>query len=345
MLTSKQLAATKTQLPPCCLQIHPVNHKIIFVGTYKLEKESGLRQGTIETYSTTDGQFQLLNQTKAPLAILDLKFSPSNSNRLVLAHSTGIVSVWSIDPVSFILTKEHDYEISEESILVTSIFFNPSDHNQVLCTLTSGAALMLDLTTGLVEELDAAHDLECWTGAFGSLGPCKSVVFTGGDDSKLIAHDLRTKEKIWATNHRHHDAGVVSILCPNENWLGSQPNSLWTGSYDDCLRVFDVRYLESDDGPALYQSLLPTETSKKNIGGGVWRLVPSPISNDVLACCMYDGARIIEPQEGGSFEVIRYFKGDHESMVYGADWKDPSSVITCSFYDNVLHEWLPEITE
>lgn len=344
MLFSKQLAATKTQLPPCCLQIHPLNHKIVFVGTYDLEKVSGLRHGSIETYSTADGLFELLKQATAPLAILDLKFNPSDPCCLILAHSTGIISVWSVDPQTFVLTKKHEYEVSKNSTLVTSIFFNPSDQNQLLCTLTSGAALMLDLTTGLVEEFNAYHDLECWTGAFGQLGPCKNVVFTGGDDSKLIAHDIRTKEKIWATNHRHHDAGVVSILSPHEKWLNSQPNCLWTGSYDDCLRVFDVRYLDSDEGPVLYQSLLPTESTKKNLGGGVWRLIPSPTSNDVLSCCMYDGARIIEPQEGGSFEVRRYFKGNHESMVYGADWKDPDSVTTCSFYDNVLHQWLPKVT-
>lgn len=343
METAKRIAVTQTKLPPCCLQIYPENHEICFVGTYKLEKPSGLRHGSIETYIFKDGQFTLSSETPTNLAILDLKISPSDPSIMVLAHSVGTVQSWRIDPKSYELTLIQEYNLCHESILVTSTLFNPFNSSQLLCTLTSGAALILDLTSSSVEMMDTVHDLECWTGNFGQLGPCQNVVFTGGDDSKLIAHDSRSKEKIWATNHRHHDAGVVLILSPSDRWLSSRPNDLWTGSYDDCLRVFDVRYLEGDDGPLLFQSLLPTESYKKNLNGGVWRLIPAPDSEQVLACCMYDGARIIEPTSG-KFEVKRYFKGDHESMCYGGDWRDPNLVVTCSFYDNIIQQWLPHET-
>ncbi|WPK24836.1 hypothetical protein PUMCH_002128 [Australozyma saopauloensis] len=344
METAKRLAVTESKLPPCCLQIHPANTSVVYLGTYKLEKPSGLRHGSIETYDIVDGQFTLRSETKTELAILDLKFNPSDQRCLVLAHSTGIVKIWDVSADTYDLTLKQEYSITENDILVTSVFFNPLNCNELLCTLTSGEALILDLTKGDYETFDATHDLECWTGGFGQIGPCGNIVFTGGDDSKLIAHDSRTKEKVWATNHRHHDAGVVLILCPNESWLNFRPNDLWTGSYDDCLRIFDVRHLDGDDGPYLYQSLLPTETYKQNLGGGVWRLIPSPDSDMVLACCMYDGARIIKPGTS-SFECVRYFKGDHESMCYGGDWKDPSSVITCSFYDNIIQQWLPTQTQ
>lgn len=338
--TAKRLAVTQSKLPPCCLQIHPDNHQICFVGTYKLEKPSGLRHGSIETYVIKDGEFTLTCETPTNLAILDLKISPTDPNIMVLAHSVGVVRTWRIDPQAYSLELIQEYTLCDETTLVTSIFFNPSNSHQLLCTLTSGEALILDLNTGSAESMDTVHDLECWTGNFGQMGPCKDVVFTGGDDSKLIAHDLRSKEKIWTTNHRHHDAGVVLILSPNELWLNTRPNDLWTGSYDDCLRVFDVRYLDGDEGPYLYQALLPIESFKNNLNGGVWRLIPSPDTDLVLACCMYDGARIIEPKSG-KFEVKRYFKGDHESMCYGGDWKEPNLVVTCSFYDNVIQQWLP----
>lgn len=344
MKVAKRYAHTTAKLPPCCLQIYPLEHLVVFVGTYKLEKPSGLRHGSIERYTVAEGKFSLEDEITIELAILDLKFSPSDPSCLALAHSTGSVKVWRIDPQTLLVVQAHEYAISDDSTLVTSVFFNPSNQSQLLCTLTSGEALILDLTSGNTERLNSTHELECWTGAFGQMGPCADVLFTGGDDSKLIAHDLRTSEKVWATNHRHHDAGVVLVLCPNELWLHTRPNDIWTGSYDDCLRVFDVRYLDGDDGTYLYQSLLPTERTKIQLGGGVWRLIPAPDSDLVLACCMYDGARLIKP-ESTHVEVTRYFKGDHESMCYGGDWKDPEVVVTCSFYDNVIQQWLPEETE
>lgn len=340
MKIAQRLAITTIQLPPCSLQIFPLNNEIVFIGTYKLEKLSGSRHGSIETYRLKENQFTLLDSTPTSQAILDLKFHPAKPTFLVLAHSSGIVRAWTVDPETYVLESSREYSLSQEDTLVTSIFFNPTDTNMLLCTLTSGAALILDLVSGAQETFDSAHELECWTGAFGQLGPCQNIVFTGGDDSRLIARDIRTKEKVWATDHRHHEAGVVLILCPSDKWLSSRPNDLWTGSYDDCLRTFDVRNISGVDGrPTLFLSLLPMETSKTNLGGGVWRLIPSPDSEQVLACCMYDGARIVRPK-GSSIEVGRYFKGDHESMCYGGDWVDTESAVTCSFNDSIVQQWL-----
>jgi diphthamide biosynthesis protein 7 len=53
---------------------------------------------------------------------------------------------------------------------------------------------------------------------------------------------------------------------------------------------------------------------------------------------MYDGARIVEHNE--TFNVMKYFKNDHESMVYGCDWSlDGDRIASCSFYDNVIQIW------
>lgn len=339
MQTAKRTAVTKTELPPCCLRVHPADHTLVILGTYKLEKESGLRHGSLDVYRMENGQFQLLESQPTALAVLDLKFSPDGAT-LVLAHSTGNVTVWKYTES---LEKVKDIQVLDTESLATSVFFAPANPNTLLVTSTSGEACMLDLTTQESTTFDGTHTLECWTGAFGEAGPARDVVFTGGDDGRLLAHDLRSNSQIWSTNHRHHDAGVVLVLCPGEKWLAGRPNDLWTGSYDDCLRVFDLRKLDGENGPYLYSSLLPQETQKENLNGGVWRLIPAPDSDDVLACCMYDGARIIHPKDG-DFEVARYFKGDHESMCYGGDWQAPGTVVTCSFYDNVVQLWLPTET-
>ncbi|GEQ69151.1 hypothetical protein JCM33374_g2822 [Metschnikowia sp. JCM 33374] len=341
MITAKRLAKTEASLPPCCLRVHPDDHSLVFLGTYKLEKESGIRHGSIEIHRINEATFTQEVSVTTRSAILDLKFSPVDSSVLVSAHSTGEIIIWRFQDE---LSQVNTLQISEDTNLVTSIFFSPFEPQKLLATLTSGESLLVDLESGDFEPFLTTHSLECWTGAFGEAGPSKNVIFTGGDDAKLIAHDLRTMGKIWSTNHRHHDAGVVSILSPGENWMNHKPNDLWTGSYDDNLRIFDLRKLDGDEGPYLYSSLLPMEKQKENLNGGVWRLIPAPDSDNVLACCMYDGARIITPTADG-MGVSRYFKGDHESMCYGGDWQDPRSIVTCSFYDNVVQVWSPHEEE
>lgn len=338
MQTARRLGSMIASLPPCCLRFDPQNPSIVLLGTYQLEKETGARHGSIEIcLIALDGSLGRLNIVETKLAVLDMKFSPRDPLLLVLAHSTGNLTVWHYENAR--VKQVHDMAIFDESILITSVFFDPLCPSRVLATATSGEAAIVDLESQETTLMSTTHDLECWTGAFGEIGPTRNVLFTGGDDAKLIAHDLRTQEKVWATSHRHHDAGVVLVLCPSEKWNNSRPNSLWTGSYDDCLRIFDLRKLDTDEGPVLYPGSLPQETFKENLNGGVWRLIPDPNSEKVLACCMYDGARIVEPTETGAV-VTRYFKGDHESMCYGGDWQD-NTIVTCSFYDKVVQNWLP----
>lgn len=346
MLLGTRLASALTALPPCCLRIHPHDNSLLLVGTYKLD--SGRRHGSVDLYrySAANTPALLLEHSIATeSAVLDLKFHPADASVFVAAHSTGILSVWHLDE------RQHPRRVRDlgvtpdRSLLVTSVFFSPLDPNCLLATLSSGALALLDFESGTVLRHLSSHDLECWLGEFGVHGELLHVVFTAGDDAKLIAHDTRVPDLIWSTSHRHHDAGVVAVLPLTRSWNTANPHHLWTGSYDDHLRVLDLRILDPAN-PQLVPGRTPRVLHSHNLGGGVWRLIPNPSEDKrLLVCCMYDGARIAQPDPLDGASVTHYYKGDHQSMCYGGDWATKDNfVATCSFYDNVVQVWSPDST-
>lgn len=340
-MSEVRISTTHTELPPCCVRIHPDDNKILLLGTYQLE-DDGTRNGSIDIYRFEASSLTLLHRYPTSTSILDIKFDPFDSSNIVTAHSEGNIMCWTYNLDSTLELKSN-LPITESTNLLTSIFFSPIKQGSLLITSTTSPTLIYDLNKQTFDILETSHSLECWTGNFGELGQLSNVVYTGGDDSKLIAHDLRSNSHIWSTTSRQHQAGVVSILSPTPHWNNSNPHHLWSGSYDDNLRIFDLRLLDKDS-PSLIPGNIPKTIHEENLGGGVWRLIPSPNTNDnrVFSCNMYDGARIIIPTENDHFDVEKYFIGEHESMVYGGDWATKDNfIVTCSFYDKVVHTWEP----
>ena len=285
------------------------------------------------------------------------------------------------------LTLVRDLFVFDPNVLLSSLHFSPLDP-QILCvTTTQGETALVHLETSsclwsnvrnvestkeqqqkqradtisrevqgsirkgystVVETFDEQHSLECWTAEFGQLQPLQNVLFTGGDDATIIAHDTRTRGYIWS-NNKIHDAGVVAIKCSTHNFRNSHPTSLVTGSYDDHIRSFDLRMVPGDT-PTLYpgRNIPVTQLSSLNLGGGVWRFSEMPVvKNDhtekLLVCCMYDGAKIVALNQGNTgtdnfFTVEGYLKTGHDSICYGNDWGS-DFIATCSFYDKSLQLW------
>ncbi|CAN8251825.1 unnamed protein product [Cochlearia groenlandica] len=115
----------------------------------------------------------------------------------------------------------------------------------------------------------------------------------------------------------------------------NDPYSVYTGSYDEPLRVWDTRSVSR-----------PVNETSVSLGGGVWRIKHHLcLSGVVLAACMHNGFAVAKVGDGKG-EVMENYK-KHESLAYGADWykgKDgkQSVVATCSFYDRLLRLWMPE---
>ena len=158
-----------------------------------------------------------------------------------------------------------------------------------------------------------------------------------------------------------HRAGVVSVACcPHEEYVVA------TGSYDERVRLWDVRKLEA-----------PTIATNVATGGGCWRLAWHPTESGRLLCsCMGGGfalvrgsearraVRRLPPSTRRSQQSLRHqsrpqvvltycagaAEGEHGSLAYGADWLQlgPAAAAagvgglaaaSVSFYDRSLHVW------
>eukprot|EP00775_Hariotina_reticulata_P007315 gene7315-7527_t len=169
----------------------------------------------------------------------------------------------------------------------------------------------------------AAHDLEAWVSAWDCHQP--GVLYSGADDAMFkgwdvralssceggraahgaVADDAAPQQAPVFTNKKAHGAGVCCISSHPR-----RPHCLVTGSYDEAVRLWDVRMVSR-----------PVETCQVGTGGGVWRLKWHP-SLDwlLLAACMYNGFALVRANESfSSLQVVERYHG-HQSIAYGADW-------------------------
>ncbi|ODV84494.1 hypothetical protein CANARDRAFT_29040 [[Candida] arabinofermentans NRRL YB-2248] len=342
----KRLDLFKTEKPPCSLRFLPSDINVVLLGTYDLNKDTNTRTGSIEIWKFNESKFMKLH-TKIlnDGAILDLKFDPFDDLKFITCNSIGIITIWKIGLDDYdieLIDNINVFDQDDGEVLITSIEFSTVINGLLTFTGTNGQIGTLNLSNGdkSINVFDTEHDLECWYGTFGCIGGLENVVFSGGDDRKLIGHDLRCQNEIFQTN-RIHDAGIVSILTSkgSNKGIGKFLNNgygLWCGSYDDSLSILDLRVGLNQD---LIPGLPPKIIQKLQLGGGVWKLIENPNHDKVLSCNMYDGARILD-YSGDEVKVDKYFKGDHESMCYGGDWND-KFIGTCSFYDCIVQIWQP----
>lgn len=201
--------------------------------------------------------------------------------------------------------------------------------------LSDGSVSIISLADSQVQVQEEwkAHDFELWATSFDIHQP--NLVYTGSDDCKFICWDLRDgPSKLAFQNAKVHKMGVCCIAKSP-----SDPNTLLTGSYDENLRVWDVRSISN---PVIETSI--------SLGGGVWRIKHHPfVPGLVLAACMHNGFAVVKIKGDGAEVMETYRK--HESLAYGADWhreeksygdKQSTLVATCSFYDRLLRIWMPE---
>ena len=220
-------------------------------------------------------------------------------------------------------------------------------------------------------RVENAHADAIWASSF--LDGSEDVFFTGGDDCKLIKHDLRemvrsngdeegdrssafaypsqTSQNFRFEKNPAFGAGVTSIE--------SKGDFLYVGSYDGACRAFDVRKSlkepmwisrGSDDGKE------EDEEKEGEEEASIWRVRLHPNFSSaatkregkIALASMKAGCRIISSLDGST--VGTYRNGhDDDKVVYGCDWaffneeeeeeEEEEGFVSCSFYDRRVHVW------
>ncbi|OVA19857.1 WD40 repeat [Macleaya cordata] len=325
---------------------HESFHRVLAASTYTLQEGvQPNRSGSISLFSVDVdvGQLELFHQVDTS-GIFDIKWNPVGANNmgplLAQADASGYLRLHSLEcgsngsETGVGVLKEVGGEMVSSSMCLC-LDWNASA-TSISVGLSDGSISLLTLTEAQlkIQQTWEAHEFEVWATTFDTHQP--HLVYTGSDDCKFSCWDLReSPSKLAFQNTKIHKMGVCCITKHH-----TDPNTLLTGSYDEHLRIWDVRSIAK-----------PVNESSICLGGGVWRIKQHPSIPDlILAACMHNGFAVVRIK-GEKAEVAESYS-KHNSLAYGADWQrgrlckkdgiERPVVATCSFYDRLLRIWLPE---
>jgi len=321
----------------------PAYYNLLAAASYTLiEGPTPIRVGGLYLFTLGDGGDYNLQelQTIETSGVFDIKWrkpSPNLVPCLGQASADGSLRLYTLQDDNDRPTLLETSNLDIDSSMCLSLDWSPL-HPQLAISHSNGTLTIIDVgqSSPQVSDSTEAHSLETWITSYDSWHP--TVLYTGADDCHFCAWDLRQgldNSPIFR-NKKSHTMGVCSVQSNSQ-----VEHCLITGSYDEKLRVWDMR-----------MSGLPVVQMEMGLGGGVWRLKWHPLDKRlVLAACMHHGFVVVRV-EGDNMEVVEEYKG-HESLAYGADWYQGtwkreksefrSLAATCSFYDKALHVWEPSV--
>ncbi len=276
-----------------------------FVGMYQYEESTGERGGG---YLVLSPEANIVHSSPQEYGCLDAKWI--SDSVIGIACSDGIarwIDIAENEVVSEVGMVANPSSASTENIIMTI----DTVGDVTSCITAKGKLGIIRDRQSLVSEWEAHSPvIESWCCG---LSPTASVVVTGSDDCSLKYWDVKTGELIHC-DKRNHRMGTTCIEFLNEH-------TLLSGSYDERIRKFDMRYLS-----------VPLEEVRTI--GGVWRLKPHDGLLFVAAC--YGGCQILDLNTLSP--VLNEYKG-HDSMAYGIDYFGNGRVVSCSFYDKSIQFW------
>ncbi|KAJ6648648.1 Diphthine methyltransferase [Pseudolycoriella hygida] len=280
-------------------------------GTYQLEDNKSeelvlptRRKGRIYLFKY-DAITEELSKLDAieTAAILDQKWTEIDKKPVVAAaNALGEIMLYALVSDKLTLTSSVHLNPDIDNLLTLSIDWNANEKNkQLLSSDSKGNISLLQLNESNLNVVTRwnGHSFEAWTCCFDKWND--NIIYSGGDDTSLHVYDTRIHTKTMT--NKSHMAGVTSLLS-----FDNKEHILATGSYDENLRIFDIRAFKNP-------------LSAINLKGGVWRIKPDPVDKNLLLCaCMYHNFSIVKLDESNEkTELVgEYF--EHKSICYGSDW-------------------------
>ncbi|EKM83884.1 hypothetical protein AGABI1DRAFT_117353 [Agaricus bisporus var. burnettii JB137-S8] len=356
------MASFDTGFPADSLEFcpSPLASDIVACGTYKLDNDTFSAENERTNQQHRRGQCLIFrvqsNETSDKLsiekmqecdlaAVLDMKWchlGETSQPLLAVADSMANITLHQLNTSEKRLSQIERIQCATSDVLCLSLDWSnrlrpQSSPGCLIVSLSNGSLCLLRPTQTshlALTETWHAHDYEPWIAAWNYWDI--NIIYSGGDDLRLLAWDIRQGFAKPVHINKRFDAGVTSIQ--------SHPhieNIFAVGSYDHKIRIFDAR-----------KPSVPL--AQADAGGGVWRLKWHPSStrrNDVLVASMHDGFKIVSFDLDISIDQLptgakftRRFD-EHKSLAYGADWSYAPSgsrgtiIGSCSFYDHTLHLW------
>ncbi|PIC40369.1 hypothetical protein B9Z55_011737 [Caenorhabditis nigoni] len=281
----------------------------VCVSTYLLDPSSDTRSGSLCILKAEKNQNLVLeNEISTSAGVF--RFDFRNPSTVVAALTDGSLVVQQIEEP----TSSETTPVSSDMLLDLGL----SNSSLTITTDNKGHAYLVDLNTSLIVATWLAHSLpyvpgegcEVWSC---SVTPDAQTVVTGGEDGSMKLWDARSKTQI--SQSKIFGAGVVFVDFPAEN---RAENQIFTGSYDENLRVFDRRNLK-------------TVLKEKKLSGGVWNIEHD--DEQLCVSCMYGGYSILNSE---SLDVIYENREVGKNLLYGATKISKNSTIFCTFNDYLV---------
>lgn len=302
------------------------------VATYALEEEGVRCGGVVLVRAGCDDGLHVVSEVGGP-GVLDL--ANMNGGKGVLgACSDGTVRFFGVGAQGVREGWVERVRDGKEGPIVLSVDMS----GELLgASDADGGLYVLRVSAGgceRVAERADVHAAEAWSMCVS--GEAEALrVYSGGDDGTLCGWDVDGGGIMFRLRKPHGGVGVTSVV---RDAAGT--GMLWTGGYDDTLRLWDLRAMRN-------------AVQEIELGGGVWRVKFHPDDPRLmLVATMYDGFKVVRRDAvDGRLRVVCRFD-EHKSIAYGAAWMPAretcpgqSVALTGSFYDHSLRLWSSDVAK